>query len=102
MDSALPPVGDLDMERLRRVAARVVWWDAPDRVLARVDDFLCRVMALSNLDDANYIEMTYGSQRLRQALKASPPGVIDPRSWHYWHHRLGLDVSGPPPRRNLT
>lgn len=31
-------------------------------------------MALSNLDDANYIEMTYGSQRLRQALKAAPPG----------------------------
>lgn len=101
MHTAASPVGPPDVERLRHIASRVVWWDAPDRVLAREDDFLCRVMALGNLDDANYIESTYGASRLREALKAAPSGVIDLRSWHYWHHRLGLADAGPLPTRTL-
>ena len=101
MHTAASPVDLPDLERLRHIASRVVWWEAADRVLAREDDFLCRVMALGNLDDANYVESTYGPDRLRQALKVAPPGVLDPRSWHYWHHRLGLGVAGPAPTRTL-
>jgi hypothetical protein len=86
---------------LRRIASRVVWWDTPDRVLAREDDFLCRVMALGTLQDANYVEDTFGSDRLQHALRSAPPGVLDPRSWHYWHHRLGLGAAGPLPARRL-
>jgi hypothetical protein len=86
---------------LRRIASRVVWWEAPERVLAREDDFLCRVMALGNLADVNYIESTYGAARLQRALKSATPGVLDPRSWHYWHHRLGLGAAGPLPSRQL-
>ena len=86
---------------LRRIASRVVWWDTPDRVLAREDDFLCRVMTLGDLADVNYIEATYGADRLRHALRTASPGVIDPRSWHYWHHRLGLGAAGPLPSRQL-
>jgi len=84
---------------LRSIASRVVWWDTPERVLAREDDFLCRVMALADLADANYIAETYGADRLRRALKTASPGVIDVRSWHYWHHRLGLGPAGPMPSR---
>lgn len=86
---------------LRRIATRVVWWDTPDRVLAREGDFLCRVMALGDLTDVNYIEATYGTARLRDALSAASPGILDPRSWHYWHHRLGLGAAGPLPSRQL-
>lgn len=86
---------------LRRIASRVVWWDAPDRVLAREADFLCRVMALGDLADVNYIQTTYGSDRMREALRTAPPGVLDHRSWHYWHHRLGLGAAGPLPSRHL-
>ncbi len=86
---------------LRRIASRVVWWETPDRVLAREDDFLCRVMALGDLADANYVAETYGTDRLRHALNTASPGVIDARSWHYWHHRLGLGTAGPVPFRQL-
>jgi hypothetical protein len=87
---------------LRRIASRVVWWDTPDRVLAREEDFLCRVMALGDLADVNYVEATYGRARLRHALTSASPGVLDARSWHYWHHRLGLGTAGPLPSRQLT
>jgi len=38
---------------------------------------------------------------IRDALAAAPPGIIGPRSWAYWHARLGR-VPGPPlPTRAL-
>ena len=86
---------------LLRVASRVVWWDTPEHVVSRLDDFLCRVMALANLGDANFIESRYGTVRLQAALKAAPAGVLDARSWHYWHHRLGLGHAGPLPTRRF-
>lgn len=86
---------------LRRIASRVVWWEAPEQVLAREDDFLCWVMALGDLSDVNYIEAAYGPARMQHALKNASPGVLDPRSWHYWHHRLGLGAVAPMPSRHL-
>ncbi len=86
---------------LRRIASRVVWWDTPEHVVSRLDDLLCRVMALGDWADANYIETLYGPDRLRTALKSAPPGVLDARSWHYWQHRLGLGVPDPLPARRF-
>ena len=86
---------------LLRIASRVVWWDTPEHVVSRLDDFLCRVMALANFTDANFIESHYGTARLQAALKAAPAGVLDARSWHYWYHRLGLGDAGPLPVRQL-
>lgn len=86
---------------LRRIASRVVWWEPPDQVLSREDAFLCRVMALGDLADVNYVQATFGTARLAHALRAAAPGVLDPRSWHYWHHRLGLGAAGPLPSRQL-
>lgn len=87
---------------LRRLASRVVWWDTPEHVVCRLDDFLCRVMSLGDLVDANYIETVYGADRLRTALMSAPAGVLDARSWHYWHHRLGLGDPGPLPARRFA
>lgn len=84
---------------LQRIATRVVWWDTPEHVVNRLDDFLCRVMALGDFADAGYIEAYYGADRLRAALTAAPAGVLDVRSWHYWHHRLGVGHAGRLPVR---
>jgi hypothetical protein len=86
---------------VRRIAGRVIWWDTPEHAVLRLDDFLCRVMTFGNLADVNYIEAFYGRDRLRAALRSAPAGVIDPRSWHYWHRRLGLGDPGPLPHRRL-
>lgn len=86
---------------LLRIARRVVWWEPPEHVLTREDDFLCRVMARGTLEDVNYVEAAFGRDRLRRALTSAPPGVIDPRSWHYWHARLGLGPAGPLPERRF-
>jgi hypothetical protein len=87
---------------LLRIASRVVWWEPPSRVVARETDFLCRVMVLGTWEDANQVEDLYGPARLRIALAHAPAGVFDPRSWHYWHHRLGLGPASPLPARRIT
>ena len=69
-----------------RIAARVVWWKAPETVVASEGDFLCRVMALGTWDDVALVEQVYGRDRLRAALAHAAAGVFDPRSWHYWHY----------------
>ena len=86
---------------LHRIASRVVWWEAPEQVLSRPDDFLARVMTLGTLADVNTIEAIYGTARLRSALRSASPGIFDLRSWHYWHHRLGLGDAGPLPTRRF-
>lgn len=86
---------------VRRIAARVVWWDTPERAVSRLDDFLGRVMTFGTLADVNTIEAIYGTDRLRSALRAVSPGIFDIRSWHYWHLRLGLGDAGPLPTRRF-
>lgn len=67
--------------------------------MSRLDDFLARVMTLGTLADVNTIEAIYGIDRLRTALRSASPSIFDIRSWHYWHHRLGLGDAGPLPAR---
>lgn len=86
---------------LHRIASRVVWWKPPESVVAREDDFLCRVMALGDWADVNVVQAAYGQTRLRAALHVAPPGVFDLRSWHYWHRRLGLGDAPPLPERRF-
>ncbi len=86
---------------VRRIATRVVWWKTPEQAVSRLDDFLSRVMTLGTIADVNTVEVTYGADRLRSALRAASPGIFDVRSWHYWHHRLGLGPAGPLPSRRF-
>ena len=96
------PLGETAVaEELRQMARRVVWWKSPEEVLANEADFLCRVMALGTLHDVNRLEALFGAPRLREALTQASPGVLDVRSWHYWHRRLGLGPAGPLPTRTF-
>ena len=39
---------------------------------------------------------------LRDSLAHLPPGVLDARSWAYWHLKLGADVTVAMPQRTLA
>lgn len=86
-------------DELRLLATRVVGWKAPAEMLANETDVRCRVMARGTLQDINRIEDLFGATRLREAPSQAPPGVMDIRSWHSCHNRLGLGPAGPLPTR---
>jgi len=83
------------------VAKRLFWWTTPKEALQDETRFLAQVMALGTLEDIVATENEYAPDAWKKALRKAPPGVIDPRSWHYWHHRFGMTPVPPLPARNL-
>jgi len=88
-------------QQLELIAKRVLWWKPPAESLANLNDFLCRVMALGLWEDWVYVIKKFGEDSLRVALKTAPPGVFDPRSWHYWHYRFGYSEVPAMPKREF-
>ena len=79
-----------ETSRLQTIAARVCWWQPAGETLGDTSLFLCRVMTWGTWEDAGFCLDHFGREAFRSALKAAPPGLLDPRSWHYWHYRLGM------------
>ena len=80
---------------LERLARRYVWWQAPGETLARRTHFLCQLMQLATPADMSFARHHFGDDAFREALRDAPPGVLDARSWNFWH--LVLLQRSPPP-----
>jgi hypothetical protein len=95
----------LSIEGLNKLAARYVWWIAPEDVLAQPPRrLLLQIMRYGTLDDAWAALEHFGRDAFREALASAPAGALDPRSWNFWHLYLGLakvqdDVPPMPVRR---
>jgi hypothetical protein len=86
---------------LQAIATRVCWWQPAGETLSHPPLFLCRVMTLGTWEDATFCLGHFGEDAFRRALASAPPGLLDVRSWHYWHHRLGILPVPPLPRRAI-
>lgn len=88
-------------DAIRAVARRVVWFEAPEQAVADPVRFLAYAMTYGTADDMNVVRRHVTDAELKEALAQAPPGIIDPRSWAYWH--LVVDAYPPPPlpRRRL-
>lgn len=86
---------------LTQVAERIIWFDAPEKALADPIMFLNYAMRYALPEDMNIIRRYVSDDDLREALVKAHPGIIDNRSWAYWH--LKLDMYPPPklPERHL-
>jgi hypothetical protein len=96
----------LDQPAFRAIAQRICWFKSPEEVLARQDDFLCRVMALGFWKDITLLQQALGDDAFRTALRKAPPGILSAKDWVFWHQRLfpGQFPPGeapPPPRRGF-
>lgn len=86
---------------MRAVAAKLVWWKAPEEALSDPIDFACRVMTLGTWDDIVLVRQELGDELLKQALRQPRPGIFDARSWRYWHLVFDITPEPPLPKRNL-
>ena len=84
---------------LRAMVRRYAWDQSEAEALAFPDRIIRRVMDLGTIDDAFDLEPILGRGRLVEVLRSSPAGAMRPRSWAFWHHRLGLIApsENPPP-----
>lgn len=80
------------------LAKRLVWFEPPEQALADPVRFLAYAFARATHEEMNLLRRYLSDADLREALLKTPPGIIDPRSWCYWHIRFGLDPAPMPVR----
>ncbi|MBN8728486.1 MAG: hypothetical protein J0H15_12395 [Xanthomonadales bacterium] len=95
----------IDPDILKPLARKYIWWKSPDEALASPDRIIAQVMDIGDYDDVQRLVHAIGDDALAQVLSNAEPGEFSPRSWVYWHCRLGLappDRVPPLPRREFA
>lgn len=95
----------LDSDLLQKLARKYVWWKTPEEAAVKPDRIVAQVMNIGDYDDVQSLVHQAGVPYLRQVLAHAEAGQFDPRSWTYWHYRLGLSDPGevpPLPERRLA
>ena len=88
-------------DTFRAIAERVIWFEPPEESLKETVRFVAYAMTYATFEDMQRIREEIDDDALRYVLANAPPGVIDPRSWAYWHVILGIYPAPPMPERNF-
>jgi hypothetical protein len=83
------------------LAARVIWFEPPDVALRDVTRFMAYAFRYATHEDMKVLRSILSDDDLREALASVPPGIIDPRSWSYWHVVVGVFPPPAMPRREF-
>jgi len=83
------------------IARRVIWFEEPELALRDSVRFLAYAMTYATYEDMKAIRKHFRDEDLKEALKKAPPGIIDIRSWSYWHLKLGQYPAPEMPTRKL-
>lgn len=84
------------------LARRLVWFEPPEQALAEPVRFLAYAFATARAADMAILRGYLSDDSLRYALGHAPPGIIDARSWAYWHLMLDLGDAPTLPERRLA
>ncbi len=86
-----------EIDTLKRLAGRYIWWKTPDEAVAMPARVIAQVMNLGDYEDVQILAKYVGEAALRDVLRHAEAGQFNERSWAYWHYRLGLaDVDHVP------
>ena len=83
------------------LARRLIWFEEPEEALSDVIRFLAYAFARATHEDMNILRKYLNEDDFREALNKAPPGIIDPRSWAYWHAKFGRYPAPSPPTRGF-
>lgn len=82
---------------IHAMAAKYIWWQKPEEAAQRPQRVMAQVMDLGTFADVRALEKTAGPVALAEIIRHAEPGWFSPRSWHFWHRRLGLAAAGTVP-----
>tara|TARA_B100001013_G_scaffold325400_1_gene237406 strand:+ start:522 stop:788 length:267 start_codon:yes stop_codon:yes gene_type:complete len=74
-----------------RIARELFWWKSLENEIR----FACQVITLGTWDYVLLAREDLGDEFFKSALENTPLGVVDTRSWNYWH--LVYEISPVPP-----
>jgi hypothetical protein len=79
-----------DFDDLKKLAGKYIWWKTPDEAIAMPERIVAQVMNIGDYGDVQFLASQLGEDALRDVLLHAEAGQFNPRSWAYWHYRLGL------------
>ena len=89
-----------------RPFAKYIWWKTPEEAVSRPERLYAQVMDIGDYEDVLRLTHAVGEDALRRVLERAEAGQFNPRSWAYWHYRLGVVQPGEPvpeqPRRLMA
>lgn len=91
------------MSILDEMSAKYLWWKTGDNSPHAPRRIIAQVMDIGDYDDVLRVLREVGEEPFRDVLAHAEAGWLKPRSWNYWHYRLGVVKPGqdvpPLPRR---
>lgn len=90
----VPPAGQ---EIIHLLARKYVWWKTPDEAALAPQRVIAQVMNIGDYADVQAVVAQVGDAVLAGVLTHAQVGEFSPRSWVYWHYRLGLASLGNVP-----
>lgn len=95
-----------EQQRLLSVwASRYIWWKTPTEAFQHPERIIAQVMDIGDYDDVQSMLRAFGEEVPQYVLRHAEAGMFSPRSWTYWHYRLGLAMAGhvpPLPHRKVS
>ncbi len=91
------------LQLIHRLARKYVWWKSPEDASAMPRRVLTQVMNIGDYDDVQAMCGEFDESVLRDVIAQAEAGQFNPRSWTYWHYRLGLATleNCPSPARSI-
>ncbi len=87
----------LELDSLKQLANKYVWWKTPDEAVCMPERVIAQVMNIGDYEDVRALSSQVGDDVLRKVLLQAQGGQFSRRSWAYWNYRLGLaSVDGVP------
>lgn len=83
------------------LARRIIRFEDPAKALSDPIRFLANALEGASFEDMCTLLTFIDNDDIRQVLSDPPPGIIRPRSWAYWHARLGRYPPPPLPARRF-
>jgi hypothetical protein len=94
------------MSILDEMSAKYIWWKSGDDRPFEPRRILAQVMDIGDFGDVLRVLGDLGEDPFRDVLAHAEPGWFRPRSWSYWHYRLGVVRPGGAvpnlPKRTFT
>ena len=80
---------------------RIIWFEEPEQAARDPVRLLAYAFRYATYDDMRHLRRHFSDDDLLVALASASPGIIDGRSWSYWHAILGQYPPPPMPVRQF-
>jgi hypothetical protein len=77
---------------LTSLAQKYIWWKSTDDALLFPQRVIAQVMNIGDYDDVQAMSIELTEDSLKNVLLQAEAGQFNPKSWAYWHYRLGLSL----------